>query len=197
VTRIFTTLAILAVSFMAATLIIGLLIGNLYDEAGKYDPTQEAQHLKTVHFLCGLACSMVVLLVNSVSITYFVGTSRWAKEVTAAYSLPGEYVERSTNLKRRCWPLAISGMVAMLGIVALGGAADPATGRAGTEWWATPHMLGALLGMTWISVAFVLQRNLIFSNYQVIGEVMQQVELKQKAAQAAVVKKTVAKEVGE
>jgi len=180
VSRIFTTLALIAVAFLAATLMIGLSIGDLY-AAGDLESRLAVHRLKGLHFLCGVACALVVLLVNSVSVTYFIGTSRWSKEVTAAYSLSDEYVRRCTKLKRRCFPLAISGMLAMLGIVALGGAADPATLRAGTEWWATPHLYGALLGTAWISFSFALQRNLILENYIVIGDVMRQVELKRKA----------------
>jgi hypothetical protein len=183
VSRIFTTLAVFAIVFLAATLMIGLSIGNLYE--GDLDARMEVYRLKGLHFLCGIACSLVVLLVNSVSITYFVGTSRWSKEVTTAYSLDEDCFRRSTKLKRRCWPLAIAGMLAMVGIVALGAAADPGTGRAGTQAWATPHLIGALLGTTWISFSFILQRNLILANHQVIADVMEQVEAKQLAANRA------------
>ena len=175
-TRIFTTLALLAVAFLAGTLILGLLIGDLYSG------TADAYRLKSLHFLCGVACSLVVLLVNSVSITYFIGTSRWTKEVTAAYSLGDEFVRRSAQLKRRCFPLAVSSMLVMVGIVALGAAADPATGRPDTQWWATPHMFGAMLGLAWIALSFVLQYNLIRTNYGVIADVMQQVDAQNKAA---------------
>jgi hypothetical protein len=181
VSRIFTTLAILAVAFLAFTLILGLSIGDLYGDAAD-ESTAGAHRLKSLHFLCGVACSIVVLLVNSVSVTYFVGTSRWAKEVTAAYELEDTYVRRCTHLKRRCFPLSVISMLVMVVMVALGAAADPATGRAGTAWWATPHMLGSLLGMTWIALSFVMQYNLIRTNFGVIADVMQQVEAKQKAA---------------
>ncbi|MCG8584386.1 MAG: hypothetical protein MI757_06710, partial [Pirellulales bacterium] len=136
-----------------------------------------------LHFLFGLACSLVVLLVNSVSVTYFIGTSRWTKEVTAAYSLEDQYVRRCTGLKRRCFPLAVTGMLTMLGIVALGAAADPGTLRSGTAWWATPHLVGALIGTSYIALSFALQRNLILQNYGVIAEVMQQVEAKRQGPQ--------------
>ncbi len=160
-------------------MIIGLLIGDLYDG------TVDAHRMKSLHFLCGVACSLVVLLVNSISITYFIGTSRWSKEVTAAYSLDDEYVRRCMRLKRRCFPLAATSMLVMLGIVALGAAADPATGRAETAWWALPHMLGAMLGTAWIALSFVMQYNLIRTNFGVIADVMRQVESKQNAAQSS------------
>ncbi len=82
-------------------------------------------------------------------------------------------------------PLAATSMLVMLGIVALGAAADPATGRAETEWWAMPHMFGAMLGTAWISLSFVMQFNLIRANFGVIADVMRQVESKQNAAQSS------------
>src|SRR5687767_12650005 len=39
------------------------------------------------HMLLGIAAALMTLLVCSVSITYFVGTSRWFKEVTETYRL--------------------------------------------------------------------------------------------------------------
>lgn len=170
-------------------MMIGLSIGDLYAD-GDVEARDAAHKLKGLHFLFGLACSLVVLLVNSVSITYFIGTSRWSKEVTAAYSLGDEYVHRSMQLKRRCFPLAVSGMLTMLAIVALGAASDPGTLRADTEWWAMPHLLGAMIGTAYIALAFVLQRNLILQNYHVIAEVMQQVAIKQRAQEQARVDET-------
>ena len=178
VSRIFTTLAILTVAFLTGTMILGLSIGDLYDGTG------DAHRLKSVHFLCGVACSLVVLLVNSISITYFVGTSRWSKEVTAAYSFDDQYVRRCTHLKRRSFPLAVTSMLVMVGIVGLGAAADPATHLPETAWWAMPHMFGAMLGTAWIALSFKLQFDLIRKNFCVIAEVMQQVESKQIAAQS-------------
>ena len=180
VSRIFTTLAFLAVAFLIFTLVLGLSIGDLYGSLSEGE-TKDAHRLKSMHFLCGVACSLVVLLVNSVSITYFIGTSRWSKEVTAAYSLDDIYVRRCTQLKRRCFPLSVISMLVMIGIVALGAAADPATMRDGTDWWVMPHFLGALLGTAWIALSYFMQYNLIRANYVVIADVMQEVEKKRNA----------------
>ena len=63
----------------------------------------------TVHRLMGVATAMVVVLVNSIAVTYFIGTGRWCKEVVETYRLDSDLVRRSSAFKRgpfpgRCWP---------------------------------------------------------------------------------------------
>src|SRR5262245_53532612 len=41
----------------------------------------------TLHMLLGCAAALVTLLVNSITITYFIGTSRWCKEVCETYGI--------------------------------------------------------------------------------------------------------------
>ena len=79
----------------------------------------------TLHMLLGQAAALVAVLVNSITITYFIGTSRWCKEVCETYRLPAELAERSTRLKRSTFPWALAGILAVIVIVGLGAAADP------------------------------------------------------------------------
>ena len=60
-------------------------------------------------------------------------------------------------------------------IVALGGAADPASGRPGTQQWVTPHLLGGL-GLV-VAIAWCLQAQLppIRLQHGLIDEVMAEV----------------------
>ncbi|MBW8883863.1 MAG: hypothetical protein JF612_03605, partial [Planctomycetia bacterium] len=51
----------------------------------------------TLHMLLGAAAALVTLLVNSITVTYFIGTSRWCKEVCEAYGLSAALAERSTR----------------------------------------------------------------------------------------------------
>ena len=41
----------------------------------------------TLHMLLGAAAALMTVLVNSITITYFIGTSRWCKEVCETYQL--------------------------------------------------------------------------------------------------------------
>jgi len=77
-------------------------------------------------------------------VTYFIGTGRWCREVVEAYGLDPTLVARATRHKRNAFPFALLGMLAVVTIVALGGAADPASGRKGSRDWVTPHLVGGL-----------------------------------------------------
>ena len=61
------------------------------------------------------------------------------------------------------------GMLTVVGVIALGGAADPATGRPGTEWWVTPHLLGAMLGLLLMAWSFFVEWKNIAANQRMIA----------------------------
>jgi hypothetical protein len=108
-------------------------------------------------------------------VTYFIGTSRWCKEVCETYSLDMNLVRRATLLKRRTFPWAVMGMLAVVGVIALGAAADPATGLPHTQDWVLPHFIGAVLGLAFIGWTFYVEWTNIHANHEVIAEVMGQV----------------------
>ena len=169
-TRIFISLAWFALILTAATLIVGLSVGDLHR-----DHSADALRWATVHRLSGVASALAVVLVNSIVVTYFIGTSRWCKEVSETYRLEPSFLQRSTALKRRTFPWAVMGMLTVVGMIALGGAADPATGRPGTENWVTPHLLGALGGLMLIGWSFFVEWTNIFANHLVIADVLAEV----------------------
>jgi hypothetical protein len=170
VNRIFTILAWLAILMVAANLILGLSLGDIR----QLDPT--VLHWATVHRLAGVAAALVVVLVNSIVVTYFIGTSRWTKEVSETYSLGSGFIERTTALKRRTFPWATMSMLVIVGVIALGGAADPATNRPATENWITPHLVGSILGLAFIAWASVIEWNNIYQNQQAIYDILAEVK---------------------
>lgn len=171
VTRIFLVLALVAILSMAAALLVGLSLGDL-----RNDLSPTTQGWARVHRLSGVAAGLVVVLVNSISVTYFIGTSRWVKEVAETYHLDRELIRRSTALKRRTFPWAVSAMLVVVGIIALGGAADPgALGPDVSTRWTMPHLVGAMLGIVFVAWSLIVQWNNIFANHQLIGEVMEHV----------------------
>ena len=97
-----------------------------------------------VHRMFGIASALVVVLVNSIAVTYFVGTSRWCREVVETYHLDAELVRRSAVLKRRAFPWAVAAMLVIVGVSALGAAADPATRHPWTANWVYPHLVGRI-----------------------------------------------------
>jgi hypothetical protein len=169
-TRIFTTLASFAILMLLVTLVLGLYVGDLHQRH-----TQSISDVAMVHRLFGIATALVVVLVNSIVMTYFIGTSRWCREVVETYQLDTKLIVRSTLLKRRAFPWASAAMLVVIGISALGAAADPATQRAGTGHWVTPHLIAAMAGLAFIAWAFFRQGQRIAEHHQVITEILAQV----------------------
>ena len=168
--RVFSRVALLAVALMAATAGLGIWLGDLH---GQTDPA--VLRWGTVHRLSGVLAALVVVLVNSMAVTYFIGTGRWCREVVEAYGLDGSYIERSRRLKRSAFPFAMLGMLAVVMIVALGGAADPASGRPGTQQWVTPHLIGGIGLAAAIAWCFQAQLPQIRLQHVLIEEVMTEV----------------------
>ncbi len=198
--RIFLALAIFAMALLAANLVIGLSIGDLNDvshrlvEARRDQRDPRGDKLGTAdavdaalreyrpmreryrwHILCGLAAALVTVLVNSISVTYFIGTSRWCKEVVETYRLPEELVSRSLYLKRRAFPWAILGIATILAIAALGAASDPGANFESGRRFVVPHYLMAYFGLVLIGGAFWMQFLRIAGNYAVIEEILDHV----------------------
>ena len=169
-TRILTTLAALSLVLLQATLILGVSIGDLYHE-----PSADTLHLATVHRLTGLAAALGVVFVESVVVTYFIGTSRWCKEVTETYRLDSIRVRESSRLKRRAFAVALVGMLMVLGIIALGAAADPATGRANTHDWTIYHFTAALAGSAVIAWTFFSAWQYVWLNHAIIQQIVAEV----------------------
>jgi hypothetical protein len=129
-----------------------------------------------IHIWLGIIAVLVNLLVNSISITYFIGTSRWCSEVVDAYSLDRELADQSHRLKRRSFPWALLGMLVTLGIASLGAAGDPYSSISSPSTWVTAHWVLAMGGTMVIGVAFVSQAMVLSANFQIINTVLQCVE---------------------
>lgn len=169
--RIFLSLAIVSLSLLAITLVVGLMVGDL-----NANVTEETLRFKTTHFLLGVLSALVVVLVNSIGITYFIGTSRWCKEVAETYKLDRQVMLRSARLKRQAFPWAVCGMLTIVGVISLGAASDPvtkaATGIEDTSLWSDFHFFAALAGSTIIGWSYYMLWSKINQNQAIIGEVM-------------------------
>jgi hypothetical protein len=174
--RIFFTLAVFAVLCLLAAMFLGWYIGDLqqvYSLTG--EAKEEILRRKQVHMLFGIGAALVVLLVNSIVVTYFIGTGRWCKEVVETYRLDPSFVSRSHKLKRQTFPWAVFSMVAVIVVVSLGGAADPTTGAKATANWVTPHYVGALLALAFILFAFFVEGGSIRAHHDVINDIVAEV----------------------
>lgn len=173
--RIFAYLAWFAMAFLAATLVLGLSLGDVRDPD---DLT--TQRWATVHRLSGVAVALCIVLVDSIVVTYFIGTSRWCREVSDTYRLDASLVREANAIKRRTFPYAVASMLAVVGIVALGGAADPGASLQlqpiGGMTWANVHLIGALAGLAFIAYAFFIQWVNIEQQRDVIARILEEVK---------------------
>ena len=172
--RILPVIASFALLFVCATLVLGLSLGDVSDPGD-----ESTQRWATVHRLSGVAAALVVLLADSIVVTYFVGTSRWCKEVVETYDLDRDFVFRSNALKRRAFPIAVTSMLTMVVVVALGGAADPGASMqlepiAGVPW-SRIHLIGALVGVSYVALGFYLMWTAVWENGRVIADVVERV----------------------
>jgi hypothetical protein len=131
----------------------------------------------TLHLLLGSAAALMAILVNSITITYFVGTSRWCREVCETYQLPADLVEQSAKLKRRTFPWALVGVLTVIGIVGLGAAADASgANHVRSAAFVMPHYLAAMAGIVVIAISFWVQQQRIAENYAIIEQILAHVK---------------------
>jgi len=184
VSRIFASLAVVSTASLVATVVIGMNVdvNDRFDDWKKTRSHESQQRLekessaKSTHMMCGVATAIGVLLVSSIAVTYFIGTSRWCREVIEAYSLESDWAARSQSLKRRAFHWALTSMLTVMVIVVFGAAADPATGNSQSESWVVPHFTVALLGVALIGWCFFAMWINILANHAIIASVMNRVE---------------------
>ena len=172
--RIFPPMVWFTLAFLVCTLVLGLTLENIRDPGD-----QGTQHRATMHRLSGIAAALVVVLVNSIVVTYFIGTSRWCKEVVTTYRMDAKLLERGMGMKRRAFSNALVGMLVAVVLVATGGAADPGASRqiepiAGIRW-SDIHLVGALTGLAVIGWCFFVQWTYIVQQRELIGKIMGEV----------------------
>jgi hypothetical protein len=175
--RIFTSLA----SFTVLLMLIAFGLGLALHAAGPRDVTSEsATSWYRAHFMVGLGVGLTVVLVNSLVMTWFIGTSRWCREVVETYSLEQEVIARSNRVKRRAFPYALANMLLIVGVLSLGGAADPSGNlkvmSPGGLSWAQWHLLAAVGALVVIVADSVALWRALRENQQIIQQIKHQVD---------------------
>lgn len=130
----------------------------------------------TQHMLLGILAALMTLLACSVSITYFVGTSRWFKEVVDTYKLDRNFVTESQQIKRRSFRWSVLGALSILAVVGLGAAAEPTWANAQhSQGYVMPHYLAALAAIALLIASFAAQYLSLDANGKLIETVMGEV----------------------
>ncbi len=133
------------------------------------------QPAKSRHIMVGLLAAVVTLIVNSICVTYFIGTGRWVSEVTMTYNLDERFDLEAKRLKITTFRWSLLGIVTVLAIAALGAASDPGTLRETTAKFVAPHYLLAVVGFFILAWAFWRQYWGIRKNGELIDQIMLQV----------------------
>ena len=136
---------------------------------------EEAQQHVRLHILLGILAAVVTVLVQSVGVTYFIGTGRWCKEVVETYELDSVWTQRANRIKRRSFPWAMLGIGTVLAIAAFGAASDPGTLSETTAKWVTPHYWLGLVGTLVIAICLWFQAVSIARNQEVIEGILEAV----------------------
>ena len=153
--------------FLAAA-VLGLTIGDLYE----IPPSEATIRWRGIHMLTGTSAALAVVFVHSIAVTYFVGTSRWCKEVTETYQLDPQPLRQSALLKRKTFPWSVLGILTVVVVAALGPASDPGSGVKETAYWATFHLGGAFLGLAVIAWTYYRAWLNIVGNQGVIEQIV-------------------------
>ncbi len=161
--RSFLALAVTGGSLLAADFVIGLLAAG---EA----PGPHAVW-RGVHVLFSLMTVVILLGVHSIVYTYFMATSKWAKEVVRVYQLPDWFVAQATRNKRRAFRFIMGSMTAIAITAWLGAAAD--TRGAGYAPW---HLGVAALAIAFNLGSFVVEYAGIVAHARLLLELKSQAD---------------------
>jgi hypothetical protein len=170
--RIFLTLSLLSLALISAAFAMGLTMGDLY---AKPEPSEATYAWATRHRLTGVAAALSVVLVESFAFTYFIGTGRWCREVVETYRFDPGPLTACNRIKRRTFPWLVLGMLAVVGVSALGAAADPATLRPNTQKWANWHLVSGCLGIVFVGWTYLMAWKNIVSYHAVLEGVVKHV----------------------
>lgn len=166
--RIFLALASFNTLALLATAVLGFFTPSRAEPTGA--------DLFAFHLPAALASLVFALLVHSMAFTYFLGTSRWVKEVVQAYQLSGALYQQAAQLKRGTVRFVMPCAALAIATAVTGAAAD-------LSMLPGPvHLItaGAFIGLNvWGHVA---EYDLIKANCTLLESVMDQVRQLQQAA---------------
>ncbi|MGC4004550.1 MAG: hypothetical protein QM811_16075 [Pirellulales bacterium] len=180
---------------MALTTYLGLNVGDLpnlkrqyftavsQSDAGKEATLSDAMRdvglRLSEHRLAGIGTAIFVMMVHSLAITYFVGTTRWCREVAETYGLAPAFFKRSQSNKRRNFPWASLGMLTVIVVAAFAALADGTRDHSPLQEtaaaWMEPHMIVALLGTAFTAVCAFFEVGHLDRQSTLIHEMMGEV----------------------
>jgi hypothetical protein len=161
--RYFLILAVTGGSLLLADFVLGLFA------TGEAHRPHAIWH--GVHLLFSLLTVVVLLGIHSIVYTYFMATSKWAREVVKVYQLPEWFVAQATRNKRRAFRFIMGCMTAIAITAWLGAAAD--TRGEGYALW---HLGAAALTIAFNLGAFFVAYEGIVSHARLLLELKSQAD---------------------
>lgn len=169
--RIFLGLAIAVGVFLTSSVVLGFVA------AGEPRGPREVWH--GIHLLMGLGSVLIALLAHSIVFTYFLGTTRWVKEVAVVYQMPEWVLAQARKNKGKAFPFELWSM-ALIGATSWLGAASDANGL--NPLW---HLAVACLALGFNLGAFVVEYGAIVAQARLILEVKDRADRLREAQLAA------------
>jgi hypothetical protein len=161
--RIILGMAVANYGLVALTVYLGLLS----------DPTADPNSLGDgafrYHFPMGLLTALFTMLVHCLVFTYFLGTNRWVKETTAAYSMGPQFPAESRRLRTKAFAMAMTSMLLVVAAVATGAGAHT---KVWPLWLHQSVPVGAYVFMLW---AYRVEYLAVEDHIQLTNAVMDEV----------------------
>lgn len=176
--RYFLVLAVTGTSLLAADFVLGLFA------AGEVRGPHDVWH--GVHLLFSLLTVIALLGIHSIVYTYFMATSKWAKEVARVYQLPDWFVAQATRNKRRAFRFVFGSMTTVAIAAWLGAAAD--TSGAGYAPWhlgAVCLMIAFNLGSFGVEYAGIVSHSRLLLELKAQADALREARYGPSAAQGA------------
>ncbi len=168
--RIFPSLAVVAVVFM----LLAFGLGWVIEDAGSIEPAMMSQ--VRWHFFVGLGAMVFTSLIHSIVLTYFMGTGRWLEETSKAYSLTDEYFAESKKIKYRTIPIMVLAITVLIFTGAMGAMADPAARSQFGGWFgltpAKTHFAVASLAVMANLLVHFIEFQAVRRNGQIVDMVL-------------------------
>jgi hypothetical protein len=161
--RYFLVMAVTGTSLLAADFVLGF-----FASGAEHGPGAIA---RGVHVLFSLATVVTLLGIHSIVYTYFIATSKWAKEVVQVYQLSDWISAQATRNKRRAFRF-IMGSMTLIALAAWLGAAADTRGSAYSIW----HLAVAATAFAFNLGSFVVEYAVIFAHVRLLTELKDQAD---------------------
>lgn len=147
-------------------------LGLLSDGRGQTQGTD----LFHYHLVVAVSTALFTLFVHCLVFTYFLGTSRWVRETSAAYSLGEQFGRQSHRCRLRAFVFSLLSIFAVVAAVASGAWTDTAMAGSEKTWSLWAHRILPAGTYLFMLLAYRIEYQAIEEHIELTDEVMRQVD---------------------